>query len=70
MPPSRPSRPRVLLDPDGAWPRPWTFVIVHAPTGVWYAHQYGVTAIRQAHTDPSNSTTAAWPSSTGHGSRS
>lgn len=51
MPPSRPPRPQVLLDPDGTWPRPWTFVTVHAPTGVWYAHQYGGTANRQAHTE-------------------
>jgi len=48
MPASRPPQPGVFLDPDGTWPRPWTFVIVHAATGVWYGQQYGGTATREA----------------------
>ncbi len=39
--------PVVLVDPDGTLPD-WMFVLVEAPTGVWYEHQYGGTATRQA----------------------
>ncbi len=39
--------PVVVLDPAGTLPD-WMFVLVEAPTGVWYEHQYGGTATRQA----------------------
>ncbi|MFD0854874.1 DUF6210 family protein [Actinomadura adrarensis] len=45
----RPLKPEfrryIFLDPDGGQSTgDWTYVIVHAPTGVFYEHQYGGTA--------------------------
>jgi hypothetical protein len=35
----------VFLDPDGTQStEDWSYVIVHAPTGIFYEHQYGGTA--------------------------
>lgn len=34
----------VFVDPDGTLPRPWTFVLVEAATGVRYSTQCGGTA--------------------------
>ncbi|MFW5418196.1 hypothetical protein J0910_16415 [Nocardiopsis sp. CNT-189] len=41
------SAPRyVFLDPDGTFGDDWLYVVVEAPTGVFYQQQYGGTACR------------------------
>lgn len=41
----------VFLDPDGAQGRDWLYVIVQAPTGIFYEQQYGGTATLRGHAE-------------------
>ena len=41
----------VFLDPDGTQGRGWFYVIVQAPTGIFYEQQYGGTATRLNHVE-------------------